>query len=127
MKETIHGIRIVNCNKEKFYKIVNNLYNMGVITLTEEQINGNDLIIAIGGIVSIFGIEHPVIYTDKEIIETLKDEWVEAILTHECAHCNGIIDEEEADRWALKHCSKKAQEVLIYLWDERHGHKFYKN
>jgi hypothetical protein len=122
--KSIDGIRIVECDTEKFYKIVNNLYNMEAIDLTEDQINGEDVIFAVGGIISFFGIENPVIYSNKEIMETLKDEWIEAILTHECAHCKGIKDEEDADLWALKHCSKEAQDVLIYLWDERHGHKF---
>ena len=122
--ETFKDIHIKYCDHELFYKIVTNLYNQGGITLTDNQISGDESIFAIGGIIEIMGVEIPIIYGNKELLNITKNEWVEAILTHEVAHCNGIFDEEEADRWALENCSKEAQEVLIFLWDERHGHEY---
>ena len=46
------------------------------------------------------------------------------ILQHERAHANGIDDEEDADKWALKHLNKVQQELLIANWKDRHGHDY---
>lgn len=46
------------------------------------------------------------------------------ILWHEKGHASGIIDEEDADRYALKHIDKEAQENLIDQWEYRHGHSY---
>ncbi len=123
--EKFKGVKVKHCNVEKFYKIVNNFFSMDALTLTEDQIDGKECIFAIGGVISIFGMENPIIFINDEEMDDLKDEWAEAILTHEVAHCNGIEDEESADRWALKNCGNAAQDVLVSLWKERHGHEFY--
>ena len=47
------------------------------------------------------------------------------ILLHECAHAiAGITDEEEADRWALEALTLDQRQILINLWEERHGHTY---
>ena len=47
------------------------------------------------------------------------------ILWHEKAHATGIIDEEEADKWALKNMKDdNAKDLLIQNWKHRHGHDF---
>lgn len=47
------------------------------------------------------------------------------VLLHECAHAiEGIMDEEEADRWALEALTPDQGKILISLWEERHGHEY---
>lgn len=55
---------------------------------------------------------------------SLTDQDKQIILWHEKGHAKGIMDEEEADIFALKHLNRSAQEYLISLWKERHGHDY---
>jgi hypothetical protein len=55
---------------------------------------------------------------------SLSDQDKQIILWHEKGHALGIDSEEEADRYALKHLSKKAQDYLISIWTDRHGHPY---
>lgn len=55
---------------------------------------------------------------------SLSDQDKQIILWHEKGHALGILDEEDADRYALKHLNTKAQDYLISIWEERHGHPY---
>ena len=46
------------------------------------------------------------------------------VIWHEKAHVNGIMDEEGADIWTMKHLNKKQQKILISEWKNRHGHEY---
>lgn len=68
------------------------------------------------------GIPH-VILSDKVV--DFDEDIKMIILLHECAHAiEGIMDEEEADRWALEALTPDQGKILISLWNERHGHEY---
>ena len=68
--------------------------------------------------------ESYVIFRESFVKEHTDDE-LDVVIAHEMAHINGIIDEEEADRWALENLRKEhCKEILINMWEERHGHKY---
>jgi hypothetical protein len=46
------------------------------------------------------------------------------VIQHERAHLHGILDEEDADHWALRHLNKKQRLMLISNWKERHGYNY---
>lgn len=55
---------------------------------------------------------------------SLSDQDKQIILWHEKGHALGIVDEEDADRYALKHLNTKSQDYIISIWSERHGHDY---
>jgi hypothetical protein len=57
---------------------------------------------------------------DSDIDEDLK----KIVIQHERAHYNGVYDEEEADRWALKRLNKRQRKMLVENWEVRHGHAY---
>jgi len=68
-----------------------------------------------------------VIFRESFVKEHTTDE-LNVVIAHEMAHINGIMNEEEADRWALKNLSKEnCKEILIDMWEERHGHEYESN
>ena len=68
------------------------------------------------------------IFINKDYYDELDDDYKNIIISHECAHCYGIENEEEADRWALDalKSNKKASDKLIDMWEFRHGHKYFR-
>ncbi len=66
------------------------------------------------------------IFINNKIVKNNED-LKNIVIWHEKAHANGIMDEEEADRWALSHLTKKQQQILINEWEYRHNKKFYKS
>lgn len=61
----------------------------------------------------------------KSFVDNCDKDMLECVIAHEQAHLTSIIDEEEADRWALKHLhNEKAEQLLISMWEMRHGHEF---
>ena len=64
----------------------------------------------------------------REKFNTLSSLSKRIIAAHELAHCLGIEDEEEADRWALDALTTYEERVfLIDQWKYRHGHKYYES
>ena len=45
-------------------------------------------------------------------------------IAHEGAHATGILDEEDADRWALDVLTDNQKDILIENWNLRHGHEY---
>ncbi len=121
MLDTFMGNFVKRFDLDKFYDFVNILYEQDAISLTEDQINGNVAIFAVAGNIEFNDYTVPVICVNNDAFDSVGDDMKEAILGHESAHCEGILDEEKADRWALKNISEKAQQVLISLWWDRHG------
>lgn len=68
----------------------------------------------------------PYIIIAKERFDKLDEDFKWVILAHESAHAvGGILDEEEADRWALETCRNDIQrDLLIDNWEHRHGHPY---
>lgn len=65
--------------------------------------------------------EKPIIIL-RDVIEQFPFYVHKAIIAHELAHLHGIIDEEKADRWALKYLNdSEAEQFLIENWKLRHG------
>jgi hypothetical protein len=54
----------------------------------------------------------------------LNNDEKQIVIQHERAHLNGIIDEEEADRCALKYLNRKQKKILKDNWTGRHGHEY---
>jgi len=54
----------------------------------------------------------------------IDDDLKQIVIQHERAHTYGILNEEEADRWALNYLNKKQKKMLIDEWRKRHGHKY---
>jgi hypothetical protein len=64
------------------------------------------------------------IVINADIFVDFDDDEKSVALAHELAHCEGIIDEEDADRRALDKLTPEQQEILIGQWEYRHGHKY---
>jgi hypothetical protein len=64
------------------------------------------------------------IVINADIFVDFDDDEKSVALAHELAHCEGIQDEEEADRRALDHLTPEQQKILIDQWEYRHGHKY---
>jgi hypothetical protein len=56
-------------------------------------------------------------------INLSKDE-LQIVTQHEMAHAHGIMEEEQADKWALTRLSDIQKEILIGQWEHRHGHNY---
>jgi hypothetical protein len=85
------------------------------------------------------GIEYPednqfaftVIIDDCSIIvynieSEIDNDLKQIVIQHERAHTRGILNEEEADKWALNYLNKKQKKMLIDEWEKRHGHEYKK-
>jgi hypothetical protein len=58
-------------------------------------------------------------------VDSVSAEELDAVLAHELAHLEGIMDEEEADRWAVDNLEDdESKQVLIDMWEYRHGHEY---
>jgi len=66
------------------------------------------------------------IFINKNEYDNMDDDYKNIVLAHECAHCNGIENEEEADRWALDALkdNEDASNKLIDMWEHRHGYEY---
>ena len=60
----------------------------------------------------------------KEFVENISKDELDVVVTHELAHVNGIINEEEADRWAMENLDIKPREILENMWFDRHGREY---
>ena len=63
----------------------------------------------------------------EDFVNSLTVDEVNVVISHEMAHLTGIIDEEEADRWALNELNERAQTILKDMWEHRHGHEYESN
>jgi len=55
------------------------------------------------------------------------ESFKKVVIAHELAHIHGVMDEEDADRWALENVKgKKEKEILLGNWKVRHGHEYKK-
>ena len=68
--------------------------------------------------------DEPTICVNEETTSLLNDDVFYIMMNHEYAHAIGIIDEEEADLFALEYLSKTQKELLIEQWEDRHAHKY---
>ena len=57
-------------------------------------------------------------------VESVNNDELQVVIAHEVAHLNGVMDEEDADRWALEQLGENSQEILKDMWEERHGHEY---
>jgi hypothetical protein len=126
MLDTFKGNFVKRFNVDEFYDFINILYEQNAIALTDSQIEGNEIIFAVAGNIKMGEMTLPVICINNNAFDSVDDDMQEAILAHESAHCKGIMNEEDADRWALKNINENAQQVLISLWKERHGMEYYR-
>lgn len=68
---------------------------------------------------------HPLMVLRGEKIEKYPPYVHKAVVAHELAHLHGIVDEEEADRWALKYLDEEeSKQFIIDNWLERHGKEY---
>lgn len=70
------------------------------------------------------GYDMNMIIINSCLWDALDEDWKDMILQHEYSHCKGIADEEEADIDALTRLHPKGRELLISLWNNRHGHDY---
>jgi beta-lactamase regulating signal transducer with metallopeptidase domain len=54
----------------------------------------------------------------------LDNDEKQIVIHHERAHLQGIMNEEEADRFALKYLNRKQRKMLKENWNGRHGHSY---
>ena len=66
------------------------------------------------------------IFINRNEYDDMDDDYKNIIIAHECAYCNGIENEEEADKWALDALkdNENASNKLINMWEHRHGHEY---
>ena len=64
------------------------------------------------------------IVINADIFVDFDDDEKSVALAHEIAHCEGIQDEEDADRRALDHLTPEQRKILIDQWEYRHGHPY---
>ena len=95
--------------KKDFVDVKNKLCNLLNIDLSKEDFA---FTIDLGSSICIF--------INNKMVKNNED-FKNIVLWHEKAHANGIMDEEAADRWALRHLTKKQQKILISEWNFRHN------
>jgi hypothetical protein len=75
-----------------------------------------------------FIVEDQYIMLRKGFVDSVSEGELSAVIAHELAHLEGIMDEEEADRWAVENLEDDdSKQVLIDMWEHRHGHQYYES
>jgi len=73
---------------------------------------------------TILGTEKPKIILNEKI-EFFPPYVHKAVIAHELAHIHGVIDEEDADKWALEYLDNgDSKKFLIDNWELRHGKEY---
>jgi Zn-dependent peptidase ImmA (M78 family) len=66
-----------------------------------------------------------IIFINKKEFDKLNKNEKKIVLAHELAHTiGGIVNNEEADMWALESLNKTCRRILIKQWLYRHGHPY---
>jgi hypothetical protein len=60
----------------------------------------------------------------KSFVDNCSEPMLRCVIAHEEAHITGVVDEEEADKWAMEQIDTEAQEILKDMWGLRHGHEY---
>jgi len=89
----------------------------------DEMNNGVAVAITMGG-------KHYIV-VDKTFYDSVDKDYQDIIITHELAHCFGVRDEEDADRWVVEifeemNNRSEAIEKLKDMWEYKHGHEYKK-
>lgn len=71
--------------------------------------------------------DKPWIAVNADSWDNLDDDERQIVLAHEGAHATGVEAEEDADRWALDILNDKQKNMLIDMWEVRHGKTFNSN
>jgi len=65
------------------------------------------------------------IIINKDLYDNLNEDEKIAIIAHECAHCEGIVNEELADKWVIDNIEKEgSKKIIIENWFMRHGQTY---
>ncbi len=123
--EEFNGHNLIYQDNDTFRNTVATIAELKGIQLTPGELSREDVIFAMAGFFVVGETEIPIIFANQDEMDNLNPDWKQMILVHETAHLEGIIDEEEADRWALNNLNETQQDILKSLWCGRHGHEFY--
>jgi len=113
-EKILKKLKIVVLNDGDYKDLLDKLYKINVIGFDKNTIG-------FGG--NIQGI--PFIFLHEEYNTSDKD-YQRIYIAHEAAHAIGcILNEEEADKWALDALNETQQNILKNEWPFRHGHKYH--
>lgn len=108
------SINTIYLNEEDFEELKNDGLILGILKDQDEKYA-----------LSVINYDEAIIFINSEEFNELSKTEKKIVFAHELAHVYmGILDDEEADKWAMEFLDDDCKKVLKEEWKHRHGHSY---